>query len=190
MDCKDMCLIVLSSRTKYLALSYVWGRTPALQTTKAELPILSRPGASTPRLGQLSNTVEETIAFVQQCGQRYLWLDQFCIVQDTLSEKELAIENMDKVYRSVHTVLIAAAGSDASAGLLGLKNRLRARTEFFKKGIVTAGERDLLGESLEKGIYDTGGWAYVITQPSRFRTATNREADSRKIPGLQKDLLL
>jgi hypothetical protein len=51
---------------------------------------------------------------------RYLWVDALCIVQDDLSEKYTQMAIMAQIYLHAAVCLVAAAGSDANAGLPGV----------------------------------------------------------------------
>jgi hypothetical protein len=61
--------------------------------------------------------IADAIHFVRQIGERYLWIDSLCIVQDDTSQKHGLINNKDLIFSSALLTIIAATGRDANAGL-------------------------------------------------------------------------
>lgn len=60
--------------------------------------------------------VQDAILLVREIGQRYLWVDSLCIVQDSTSSWELNAKSMHLVYGNAHFTICAADG-DATTGL-------------------------------------------------------------------------
>lgn len=54
-------------------------------------------------------------------GERYLWIDALCILQENTHESREQIANMDAVYGSALFTIVAAQGSNATAGLPGIR---------------------------------------------------------------------
>ncbi|PWY79143.1 HET-domain-containing protein [Aspergillus heteromorphus CBS 117.55] len=141
-DVVDECLVLKSSRCEYAALSYVWGRIPTLLSpgnNEKEIPILlttreNVSRCSAPRslsqaqpvsrtTGRIPRTVRDAMEMTRQIGMRYLWVDTLCIIQDDPEDKARIIEQMADVYDNATVTLVAAAGSDADAGLSGISPR-------------------------------------------------------------------
>lgn len=115
-DCHSMGIVEMGSNEKYSALSYVWGNVEALRLTDALLNKLRSPFALE-RLGPLSKTIDDAIRFVRNIGQRYLWVDRLCIIQDNETHATRAINMMHEVYAHAWAVIIAGSGEDSNAGL-------------------------------------------------------------------------
>lgn len=115
----------LSSGGQYLALSYVWG-TPSVLCTKLEnLEAHKVPGTLTQSNDQIVMVIKDAMKLTADIGQRYLWVDSLCIVQDG-PEKMDTINQMDLVYRNSLVTIVAATGDHANVGLPGVRPHTRA----------------------------------------------------------------
>jgi hypothetical protein len=125
----------------YVALSYVWGRIPdILESTMANFESLQRPGAlSSPNLSsRLPTTVHDAIILTKSTGQRYLWVDRLCIVQDDFENKKAQLDKMAAIYARSHYTIVAADGVDADYGLHGVPGtqfprNLQQRLYYFSE---------------------------------------------------------
>lgn len=106
----------------FVALSYVWQNTSSdhhtAQLERANLHSLEAVNG----LGGVSlpNVIADTIALCQALGERYLWVDRLCIVQDDEVSKSRQIRAMDQTYSSAKLTIIAALNTDkTSVGLSG-----------------------------------------------------------------------
>jgi hypothetical protein len=64
-------------------------------------------------------------------GERYLWVDSLCIMQDTI-DKHDQIQQMDRIYQEAVLCIVAAAGRDANAGLPGLSGKRDIRQRIVE----------------------------------------------------------
>ncbi|TRX90923.1 hypothetical protein FHL15_008128 [Xylaria flabelliformis] len=103
-----------SSRHEYIALSYCWGDGEVVRTTNSNYEEMKTgvPVSTLPR------TIQDAIIVTRKLGQRYLWIDALCIIQDSKLDWEIESANMASVYRSSLLTLIAATASAASDGFL------------------------------------------------------------------------
>lgn len=85
-------------------------------------------------MGSLPVTIQDAIALTKELGERYLWVDSLCIVQDNVENKEANIANMGKVYAGATITLVAATGSHANAGLPGVRENSRDWTQRVAPG--------------------------------------------------------
>ena len=110
------------AESRYIALSYVWGNITTAQTTKSNLMHLMTPGSIMADGGDLAipNTIGDALRLVSLLGERYLWVDTFCIVQDDEEMKQLNINSMASIYANSYFTIIAADGKDANHGLRGI----------------------------------------------------------------------
>jgi hypothetical protein len=109
---------------RYLALSYVWGEAHRdkqyLSLLKSNYQELTGTGGLAKELSRLPNTIRDAMLLVQKLEERYIWVDSLCIIQDSDEDKFGQIMQMDVIYRRAILTLVAAAGSDANAGLPGI----------------------------------------------------------------------
>lgn len=108
-DVKSRRLVTYSSRTsEYLALTYVWG--------KGAQHVL---GAGIPGtlLGKLPRTIEDAIAFTEDLGTRYLWVDLVCIDQSNEVKRFEQISIMSAIYQGAYATIVAFSGASTEAGL-------------------------------------------------------------------------
>ncbi|KAI3559243.1 hypothetical protein CABS03_07562 [Colletotrichum abscissum] len=96
----------LSAVVRYATLSYCWGTSTPLRTTKATEEDF---GVSIPE-NLLPKTFRHAIRLVRSLGISYLWIDSLCIVQDDQAEWELEASRMGDFYAGS---LITIAASDA-----------------------------------------------------------------------------
>jgi hypothetical protein len=123
-DVQDNCLVPPPSNTvRYCALSYVWGQVKATKLTTANLDDFCKPGAfsvDNPSI-DISNTIRHAIGLVRVLGERYIWVDALCIVQDDGAHFHAELRNMGAIYHKAYLTVVAATAWDANEGLRGLK---------------------------------------------------------------------
>ncbi|TKA74818.1 hypothetical protein B0A55_05936 [Friedmanniomyces simplex] len=107
---------------RYVALSYVWGGADVLKLTSDNVRELAAAGGLKRNLALLPRTVMDAMQVTKAAGERYLWVDALCILQDNSEESGEQIANMDKVYGSALFTIVAAEGEHADVGLTGVRN--------------------------------------------------------------------
>lgn len=134
-DVKQGCLVESHGDERYFALSYVWGKQDAGTTTKANLDSLKLEGAITVRnvTFKLPRTVEDAIKLTKLLGERFLWIDRLCIIQDDLANWHSQIKKMGSIYANAYCTFIAAEGSDANHGIPGLSQHSGPRQLLQKR---------------------------------------------------------
>lgn len=120
-DAELGCLKQLPQGCQYLALSYMWGtQNNPFQTVIGNFERLSQPGAfhdlSIRR--QIPKTILDTIMLTRKIGQRYLWIDRFCIIQDDHISKHRQLGAMAAIYVNAYLTIVAMEAVDT--GLLGV----------------------------------------------------------------------
>jgi hypothetical protein len=118
-DVNARCLTRLRDGCRYLALSYVWGGIKQAEAKLNNLQRLLNPGALDDLGDTVPKTVRDAMEFVKLLGERYLWVDALCIVQDDHATKQSMIEHMHVIYANSYVTLIAASGDTSNAGLSG-----------------------------------------------------------------------
>jgi Heterokaryon incompatibility protein (HET) len=119
-DVYDGCITQSGETDHYVALSYVWGQTSLLKCTTRNIDELKTPGALIN--GKLSKsipkTIRDAIELVRLLGERFLWVDCLCIVQDLESIKQGQILAMGGIFERAVLTLVAAQGVDPNFGLV------------------------------------------------------------------------
>lgn len=122
-DVAQGCLVESRGDERYFALSYVWGaQQDAGMATKENIDSLKQEGAITVRNAtfRLPRTVEDAIQLTELLGERFLWIDRLCIIQDDLANWHSQIKKMGSIYANAYCTFVASGGSDADHGIPGL----------------------------------------------------------------------
>lgn len=100
---------------KYATLSYVWGGLQKSGLTVADMEELQASGSLT----NLPKSIQDAIYITKALLIPFLWVDAFCIIQDSVEDKSEQISNMGSIYSCSLVTLVAATGRSAHAGLPG-----------------------------------------------------------------------
>ena len=130
-----MCLVDATENDRYVALSYVWGSVLTFQTKKALVPALYARGGLQTVWEEIARTVQDAVLVVRGLGERFLWTDAICIVQDDPVDKAELIKDMDTVYARATLTIVAAEGEHANSGLPGIHPNSRCAPETFNVGV-------------------------------------------------------
>ncbi|OAT14339.1 hypothetical protein BDBG_09396 [Blastomyces gilchristii SLH14081] len=104
---------------RWVCLSYVWGKAQTLRLLKDNLQTFSTPGSLGPNI--LPNIAEDALQVTKGLGERYLWIDSLCIIQDDAQDKAKFISKMDSIYTLATAVIIASTCTDANSHLPGVR---------------------------------------------------------------------
>jgi hypothetical protein len=119
-DVHRQCIVRASPVDRYVALSYVWGRTTSSCAKRANILELQEDNSLLSDGIVVPRTIQDVIALVRILGETYLWVDRFCIVQDDLETKKSQLEDMASIYGASFLTVIAAQGDDCESGLCGI----------------------------------------------------------------------
>lgn len=202
-DCVEEKLVLDHSSvdSRYIALSYVWGQVPAIQTTGENLKDLQRCGSLSEKKVQLPSTIRDAMNLVCAIGERYLWVDTLCIIQDDEMSKKMYINRMDIVYHCALLTVIAMEGSDSNTGLSRMHAEGQVPKLHTKIGDTTlfVGPASLRGNA-DASRYETRGWTlqervlskrciYFTSQEMIFQCKTNINREANPIFSvLRRDL--
>lgn len=131
------CVVVAPRQSRYLALSYVWSRVEQFKLQKHSCATLAAPGSLAEHRDRMSKTIRDAMYFVSVIGERYLWVDALCLVQDDPQSMVAGIQSMNCVFQNAIATIVAADGSDSTVGLRRLHSRLASnsqRVETIKPG--------------------------------------------------------
>ena len=171
-DVLDGCVVTASPDARYVALSYCWGQTKMLRALKSNISLLRQRGALSPDTTTLTipATIADAMTFVRNIGERYLWIDALCIVQDEDDKKQIYLQNMALIYANSFFTVVAAEGPNADFGLRGVNKDMRMRdlplrrVSFPSGALVLNKPRGGLGLD---SVWNSRGWTL---QESLFST--------------------
>jgi hypothetical protein len=160
-DVKNGSIVVPASIKgfRYLSLSYVWGRVDQPMLTKAKLKLWMKKGALF-RL-KLPQTIKDAMVLTADIGERYLWVDCLCIVQDDAADLHSQINMMHVIYRQSFLTIIAAAGENSNAGLPGVRHSTAKREQrptAVLENLHLSTVRIKPHRELRKSFWNTRGW--------------------------------
>lgn len=162
-DVEEMMLTSLPKGAKYVTLSYVWGRNQnVFRTIKDNIRNLLRPGGVRKQREQLPRTIRDAIDLCTALGERYLWVDALCIIQNSERSWTLNSRVMDLVYGNSYLNICAADGIDAHAGLKGFNQDLGPPSQIiepYSKDVRLMCTRP--AESyIQQSTWNTRGWTF------------------------------
>ncbi|KAK5993738.1 hypothetical protein PT974_07175 [Cladobotryum mycophilum] len=117
LDVRSRKVIPCPPKCDYIALSYVWGGV--------------MPASNALQSRTLPQTIEDAITVTKNLGLQYLWVDALCIDQSrNPTPKQLAakleqLKIMDLIYAGAIVTIVALAGSNSNAGLVGVSSTFR-----------------------------------------------------------------
>jgi hypothetical protein len=122
-DVDNLCIkeVNTTDSTRYVALSYVWGNAAMVKLLRHNKRDLMVKHSLLGMLPSLPRTISGAIEVVKAMGERYLWNDALCIVQDDENEVKDQIHSMDAVYGGAVATIVCAGGSNSNSGLEGIR---------------------------------------------------------------------
>lgn len=112
-------------RAQYIALSHSWGGHHPIVTTTSTL-LEHKKGI---HFNTLPKTYQEAILITRRLGQRYIWIDSLCIIQDSKSDWEREGAQMATVYQNAWLTISATRSSSPTSGCY---NSMAKQTVEFK----------------------------------------------------------
>ncbi|KAH7110287.1 heterokaryon incompatibility protein-domain-containing protein [Dendryphion nanum] len=116
-DGKSLRLVhsVDTGHVKYAALSYCWGKTQALTTTRSSLH--SRESGMD--WSSIPDVLRDAVTVSKHVGIGYIWIDALCIIQDDESDWVRESSAMSYVYHYAHLTISAASSDGCHTSFLG-----------------------------------------------------------------------
>ena len=161
-DVQKMCLVRRDWGSRYLALSYVWGKSNAFITVKENFEELQRDGAILQHLDNITQVIKDAMEFVRDIGEKYLWADQLCIIQDDPGFMAEYLPRMDKIFGHALITVVAISGQNANAFLPGIRPGSRAETQTkVKLGDLTlVAKLPCLFITKKASLWDNRAWTF------------------------------
>ncbi|KAL7928638.1 heterokaryon incompatibility protein domain-containing protein [Trichoderma chlorosporum] len=98
----------------YVTLSYVWGG-PQPMTTSDNLEEYTTKGLL---MSKFPQTIQDAVQVTHNLGQRYLWIDALCIIQDSEQDKARQLGKMHSIYRNSYFTINVACAKSTHEGFL------------------------------------------------------------------------
>jgi len=165
-DVKLRCVIPAPEDCSFVALSYVWGNQSTVKATLATMGHLQRVRAlsNTP----IAKTIEYAMGITELLDEKYLCVDDLCILQDDESQKHIEMSKMAAIYANSAVTILAVEGRHANSGLKGFHGISEARNLCQSFHRLAEGTKIILflmePNQLELGTHqtdwETRGWTY------------------------------
>jgi hypothetical protein len=79
----------------------------------------------------IPKTIRDAIRLTREIGERFLWVDALCIMQDEPNDKAEQIKHMGSIYKGSVLTIVAACGIDATYGLPGVEPNSRTVNQML-----------------------------------------------------------
>lgn len=182
-DVEKGCLVDSEGDITYVALSYVWGQGKLSERGKL-MPKLTKPRkglfqeAGSLTREKVLSTIDDAMEVTRSLGEKYIWVDCLCIMQDDEADQGEFIPQMDSIYGFASVTIVAASGDNADAGLPGIRPNSRTceQKPFTVKGILLLQTLDPEGSKhkpiehyhyLEDSVWSTRGWTFQEKMASK-----------------------
>lgn len=167
-DIKLVCSVSFHSHSPksvpdYVTLSHCWGPPEKRPVITTHANLVSRMERIS--FTELPRTFQDAVVLARRLGQRYLWIDSLCIIQDDEGDWANEASMMSEVYTQSYCTLAALSSADSTEGLR-VSNRAGTDTQGLIMDFGTSDGRGglvniRLFEHLPKawqGEYDGSDW--------------------------------
>ncbi|KAI0594882.1 heterokaryon incompatibility protein-domain-containing protein [Biscogniauxia sp. FL1348] len=171
-DVHELCIVSMPITSKYIALSYVWGGAPPYMLIKGNKDELMNPLGLKTHWEEIPLTIRDSIDLVKNLGQRYLWVDSICLIQDDDEDKGKGIMAMDLVYELSLLTIVAGGGINANSGLPGVRPGTRGASNQVMAEVLPGIKlvlRHTVDDLLRAARYSGRGWTFQEYYLSRRR---------------------
>jgi Heterokaryon incompatibility protein (HET) len=157
-DVDRLCIVDLEDSVRYVTLSYTWGKAKQVRLLRNNEAFF-RTGGLGKIYNELPKTIADSIQLVREIGERYLWVDALCILQDDDEDKKTQIGAMGDIYRNSILTICACCGEDANYGLPGMEPGTRKTRQVAEVvGDFIVGNAMADSEAMEGAKWDSRGW--------------------------------
>jgi hypothetical protein len=161
----------------YVALSYVWGGSEIFKTRKKNVERLCEANSlSLSNAPLIPRTIRDAFQVTELLGERYLWVDALCIIQDDADSKHNDIKRMSAIFHNAQVTIIAADSETADSGIRGIPGTSGSRS--FHQNIIEMTPRVKLlmhPENYSFSKWHTRGWTFQEGVVSRRRLIFHNE---------------
>jgi hypothetical protein len=114
-------------------------------------------------IADLALTFRDAITVTRELGQRYLWIDSLCIIQDDHRDWETESKKMEAVFQHAYYTIAATSAEDSTKGFLNRPEEKYSQYVMVPESsdgkvyICTSIEDDFDGD-VTKGVLNTRAW--------------------------------
>jgi hypothetical protein len=158
-DTTDMRIVSLDCEARYVTLSYPWGGAKQVKLTRDMEKCYRESGSLL--VHRLPQTIQDAITLVSTIGERYLWVDSLCILQDN-EDMQQQLEQMGKIYSGSLFTIHAVSGEDANFGLPGVCPAERSAKQIIEcvGGLMVANLLPWMDETELNGAWSRRAWTF------------------------------
>lgn len=138
----------------YVALSHCWGTGDDLKSQMSDLQQKLRNSVD-PKA--LPKTFRDAVHFTRRIGVQFLWIDSFCINQDSDADWEEQAPKMASVYQGALCTISAAASRDGHGGLYD-SEKMKPYVQFEHLGRRLVAYCHVDYKAIEKSTLNTRAW--------------------------------
>jgi hypothetical protein len=153
-DIHRRCIVKAPEGCSFITLTYVWGGVDQPRLSAATAPLLMRDGGLDVVWSKIPTTIRDAIVVCEQLGERYLWVDALCIMQDSVRDMKLQILRMRQIYSAAKCAIVAVSAETAGIGLLG--NPLAKHSQPLR----ACESEDSLNTLVESSPWSSRAWCY------------------------------
>jgi hypothetical protein len=162
-DIDNMKLAQITTCVPFVALSYVWGKVSdgILKCTVSNVEFLETDGSL--RNSQIPVAISDAVDVCKRLGQRYLWADRLCIVQDDNNNIQDQLNAMGAIYSAADFVLTLVSGASMNDRIPGVKaHRVPVVYERTVKvdGLVLETDLPNLEQAIQMFKWASRAWTY------------------------------
>jgi hypothetical protein len=165
-DSYHRCVIELPSfpPPRFVALSYTWSSlsdSPDIKLERRNLESLKQAGSLEEQ--NVPALISDAMKLCREIGERYIWIDKFCIIQDDSISKHAQIQAMDQIYAAAAFTIVIALQNPLMAGLPGVNDRPRRSSLWNDTRRFSDKCRVIYSNFLHTimdSMWNTRGWTY------------------------------
>ncbi|KAF7589821.1 hypothetical protein BBP40_003631 [Aspergillus hancockii] len=121
-DVEQCCIVGDVGEPSWVALSYICGKRPFQPLLFNQLTELKKLGALSEDVVPL--TVADATILTRAIGEKHLWVESFCIIQDSISDK-MELLSIEAIFGLATLTIVDAARTDAFSGHTGFHPKTR-----------------------------------------------------------------
>jgi hypothetical protein len=146
-----------TSGLRFVALSYVWGDScnTDWSTTSNILQRMTHLDPSTQPA-----TIKDAIKVCERLGERHIWADRLCILQDDENDKSLQVQAMASICSAAKFVIVDASSDSMNDGMVGISRTRKSHVseEFCELSINI--QLSALWDVVDPSPWNSPGWTY------------------------------
>ncbi|KAF2193520.1 HET-domain-containing protein [Zopfia rhizophila CBS 207.26] len=150
-DVYRRCIVNAPDGCSFIVLTYVWGGVDQPKLTGNTKSFMMREGGLDAMWPITPLTIRDAITVCERLGERHLWIDALCIMQDSVHERKLQILRMRQIYSAAKCAIVAVSADTAEVGLLGTA---------LANGLRTCDSVDSLNRLIDSSPWSSRAWCY------------------------------